>query len=330
MARRTLKLTSPLMSGSDVTDFQKLVTSKGFSCGAIDGKYGKKSVSACKKFQASVGLSADGICGIKTWGKLETKTRHTLKLTSPMMKGEDVKEFQTKVTKHGFNCGTIDSIYGQKAKAACVAFQKAKGLSADGICGAKTWAALDGAVSPAKPSAPSSGGSTKITEMSLRQKVVNEAKKYLGCKESDGSHKVIIDGYNAHKPLARNYRMKYTGSWCATFVSFVAIQCGLTDIMPTECSCGKMIELYKKIGRWEENDAYVPKIGDILMYDWDDNGKGDDTGWPEHVGIVVEVSGNNMKIIEGNKSDAVGYRNVEINGRFIRGFCLPNYGSKVK
>ena len=65
------------------------------------------------------------------------------------------------------------------------------------------------------------------------------------------------------------------------------------------------------------------------MYDWDDNGKGDDTGWPEHVGIVVEVSGNNMKIIEGNKSDAVGYRNVEINGRFIRGFCLPNYGSKV-
>ena len=124
MARKTLKLTSPLMSGSDVTDFQKLVTSKGFSCGAIDGKYGKNSVSACKKFQASVGLSVDGICGPKTWGKLEAKTRRTLKLTSPMMKGEDVKEFQTKVTKHGFSCGTIDSIYGQKAKAACIAFTK--------------------------------------------------------------------------------------------------------------------------------------------------------------------------------------------------------------
>lgn len=168
-----------------------------------------------------------------------------------------------------------------------------------------------------------------MTEKELRAKVVQTAQAYLGCKESDGSHRKIIDGYNAHKPLARGYLVKYTDSWCATFVSFVAIKCGITDIMPTECGCGAMIELYKKLGRWQENDAYKPAAGDVIMYDWDDNGKGDCTGYPEHVGIVTAVSGNEMTIIEGNKSDSVSYRKLQVNGKFIRGYCLPDYAKKA-
>ena len=168
-----------------------------------------------------------------------------------------------------------------------------------------------------------------MTEKELRAKVVQTAQVYLGCKESDGSHRKIIDGYNAHKPLARGYLVKYTDSWCATFVSFVAIKCGITDIMPTECGCGAMIELYKKLGRWQENDAYKPAAGDVIMYDWDDNGKGDCTGYPEHVGIVTAVSGNEMTIIEGNKSDSVSYRKLQVNGKFIRGYCLPDYAKKA-
>lgn len=168
-----------------------------------------------------------------------------------------------------------------------------------------------------------------MTEKELRAKVVKTAQAYLGCKESDGSHRKIIDGYNAHKPLARGYLVKYTDSWCATFVSFVAIKCGITGIMPIECSCGAMIELYKKMGRWKENDAYKPAAGDVIMYDWDDNGKGDCTGYPEHVGIVTAVNGNEMTIIEGNKSDSVSYRKLQVNGKFIRGYCLPDYAKKA-
>lgn len=82
-----------------------------------------------------------------------------------------------------------------------------------------------------------------MTEKELRQSYVNAAISYLGCKESDGSHKKIIDLYNSHKPLARNYAVKYTDSWCATFVSAMAIKTGLTDIIPTECGCGQMIQL---------------------------------------------------------------------------------------
>ena len=133
-----------------------------------------------------------------------------------------------------------------------------------------------------------------MTEKELRQSYVNAAVSYLGCKESNGSHKKIIDLYNSHKPLARNYAVKYTDSWCATFVSAMAIKTGLTDIIPTECGCGQMIQLFQKLDAWEENDAYRPSTGDVIFYDWDDNGVGDDTGWPEHVGIVVSVSGNSL------------------------------------
>lgn len=168
-----------------------------------------------------------------------------------------------------------------------------------------------------------------MTEKELRQSYVNAAISYLGCKESNGSHKKIIDLYNSHKPLARNYAVKYTDSWCATFVSAMAIKTGLTDIIPTECGCGQMIQLFQKLGAWVENDAYRPNNGDVIFYDWDDNGVGDDTGWPEHVGIVVSVSDNTIKVIEGNKSDSVSYREIAVNGRYIRGYGVPKYSSKA-
>lgn len=168
-----------------------------------------------------------------------------------------------------------------------------------------------------------------MTEKELRNKVVATAKKYLGCKESDGSHKKIIDRYNSHKPLARGYKVQYDDPWCATYASAIGIECGLTDIMPTECSCSRLIELYKKLGSWKETDSYKPEAGDLIMYDWEDSGKGENTGAPNHVGIVVSVSGNTIKVIEGNKNNAVEYRDIAVNGKFIRGYCLPNYASKA-
>lgn len=168
-----------------------------------------------------------------------------------------------------------------------------------------------------------------MTEKQLREKVVNIAVGWLGCKESDGSHKKIIDVYNSHKPLARGYAVKYTDAWCSTFASAVAIKAGLTDIIPTECGCEKHTELFKKLGAWVEDDAYTPKAGDYIFYDWDDNGVGDTKGYADHIGIVVSVSGTSMKIIEGNISNAVGYRNIKVNARYIRGYGVPNYARKA-
>ena len=161
-----------------------------------------------------------------------------------------------------------------------------------------------------------------------RQVFVDKMMSWLGCHEGDSVHKHIIDTYNNHKPLARGYKVKYTDAWCATTVSSAAIECGYTDIMPTECSCNKMIELLKQKGIWVENDAYVPKLGDWILYDWDDRGVGDDVGGSEHIGVVcTEVFGNKFQVVEGNKSDGVNLRTMTVNGRYIRGYGVPKYDS---
>jgi hypothetical protein len=159
-------------------------------------------------------------------------------------------------------------------------------------------------------------------------KVVGQAQAWLGRKESDGSHKEIIDVYNGHKPLARGYKVTYTDAWCATFVSAVAIKLGYTSIIPTECSCSKMIDLFKKLGSFVENDSYKPAPGTIIFYDWDDNGAGDNTGSADHVGIIEKVSGSTITVIEGNYSNSVKRRTLAVNGRYIRGYGVPKYDAE--
>lgn len=159
--------------------------------------------------------------------------------------------------------------------------------------------------------------------------ILNIARNWIGRKESNGSHKEIIDLYNSHKPLARGYKVKYTDSWCATFVSACSIKAGYTEIIPTECSCNQMIKGFQKIGRWCEDDSHVPSPGDVIFYDWQDSGKGDNKGSSDHVGIVEKVEGSTITIIEGNKSDAVGRRKLQVNGRYIRGYGLPKYDANA-
>ena len=155
--------------------------------------------------------------------------------------------------------------------------------------------------------------------------IVDQAKKWIGKKESDGSHKEIIDLYNSNKPLARGYKVKYSDNWCATFVSAVAIACDATSIIPTECGCEKMIELFKKLGSWIEDENRTPNPGDIIFYDWNDNGKGDDKGWSDHVGIIETVKDGKITVIEGNYNEKVAKRTIAVNAKTIRGYAVPKY-----
>lgn len=164
-----------------------------------------------------------------------------------------------------------------------------------------------------------------MTASELRREVVKQAESWLGRNEADMSHREIIDIYNSIVPLPRGYRVSYNDYWCATFVSAVAQVCGLTKWIYPECSCQLMIDLYKAAGRWMEDDAYRPREGDIIMYDWDDSGNGDNTGWADHVGYVTGLTGDTIHIIEGNCSNAVKRTTRQVNGRYIRGYCLPDY-----
>jgi hypothetical protein len=163
-------------------------------------------------------------------------------------------------------------------------------------------------------------------EALARKEFVKTAEDWLGYQESDGSFKAIIDLYNSHEPLAQNYKVKYDDEWCATFVSAVAIECELTDIIPTECGCQRQIGLFQALGVWEEADDYKPLPGDIIYYCWKDTGSGVDcTGWSDHVGIVVGTAGHFIKVIEGNKNGQVAYRHISVDAAGIRGYAIPAF-----
>ena len=165
-------------------------------------------------------------------------------------------------------------------------------------------------------------------ETALRMQVVQTAESYLGCKEEDGSHEKIIDLYNTQDPLPVGYTVQYTDSWCATFVSTVALRCGLTKIIPPECGCERQSALFQELGTWEEADSMIPLPGDLIYYDWNMEKPGECTGWADHVGIGVGTSEKYIKVIEGNSKDAVRYRYIRKNNYTIRGYGLPNYSGK--
>ncbi|MGM9598706.1 MAG: lysozyme [Faecousia sp.] len=177
-----------------------------------------------------------------------------------------------------------------------------------------------------KPNTPKDDG---VTEGELREKVVNIMRGWLGCKQGDKVHHSIIDTYNSIRPLPMGYRLSYSEAWCAAAVSAAGYLAGMQEIIFPHMNCGSLVALFKKAGRWVEDDAYVPKPGDLPIYDWSDNGVGDCTAHASHVGMVEWCDGKQFAVIEGNMGSGhvCGRRIMNVNGKYIRGFCCPNYES---
>ena len=154
--------------GSDVKKAQQLLIAKGYSCGAAgaDGDFGAGTYNAVKKFQADNGLETDGIVGANTWAallkteqpkpeqtepekepeKLVETTGSTCIVDLPIIRHGDngfpVIAVQTLLSKHNFNVNYTDGDFGPDTLAKVKSFQKAKGLTADGIVGRDTWMKL--------------------------------------------------------------------------------------------------------------------------------------------------------------------------------------------
>jgi len=151
----------------------------------------------------------------------------------------------------------------------------------------------------------------------------NEVVKTINNLKGEEGHQKVLEVYNSQKPLPRRYKLQYKDPWCAATVSAVFLMNGYNAL--SEVSCTMMVKKAKDLGIWKENDAYIPETGDVIMYDWQDDGKGDNMGNPDHVGIVVKVTDKKITVREGNKNNSVGNRTIDINERFIRGFIVPPY-----
>lgn len=163
-----------------------------------------------------------------------------------------------------------------------------------------------------------------MTEKELRKKVVDIARKDLGAGQYSKRHKDIIRDFNRIPGMGG---MKEAWPWCAATVSVWGWRAGLTDIYYPSASCNAMIQKYIAHGRWIEDDAYIPKAGDLIMYDWQALTHGDCKGEADHVGLITDTGQGNIYVIEGNRNDAVDTRTIPYDWRYIRGFCVPDFAS---
>ncbi len=159
-----------------------------------------------------------------------------------------------------------------------------------------------------------------------RSEIIATALKYRGIKEGGAKHKKLVAYYNKVKP--DGYTAKIKDDWCAIAVSAWAIEAyGVTKAkkyFPLNASCPRMITKAKLMHIWIESDKFLPRPGDLILYDWQDSGKGDNKGTPDHVGLVLDVTGSIM-IIEGNKSNTVGIGTIKRDAKYIRGYITPDY-----
>lgn len=172
------------------------------------------------------------------------------------------------------------------------------------------------------------------TEKQLRKKLVATTESYLGARRGSAKHKEIINIFNKVKP--DGWAMTYSAAWCAAFASAMAIKAfGVSKAkkyFPLSANCGTIITRAKNLGIWVESDSYKPGVGDWILYDWDDSGRGGNVGGPDHVGIVKKATKTKITVIEGNKGNKseVGIREIAVNGRYIRGFVTPKYSAMAK
>ena len=108
--------------------------------------------------------------------------------------------------------------------------------------------------------------------------------------------------------------------WCACFVSWCADQCGYIDsgLIPKFAGCIDGANWFKSNNRWNDQN-YEPKAGDIIFFDWEDDGTTD------HVGIVEKCENGTVYTVEGNSGDACRQRQYTVGSRNIYGYGIPAY-----
>ena len=147
--------------------------------------------------------------------------------------------------------------------------------------------------------------------------VINKAMNEIGVTEyPPNSNNVKYNTYFYGKPVSGS-----AYPWCAVFVWWILSSCGIK--VPKTASCMAMAEYFKEHGRW----GATPQVGDLVFFKFKTNNR-----WTNHVGIVIDVKGNEITTVEGNTSvnsddngGAVMRRKRTAN---IVGYAHPQYDAE--
>lgn len=215
------------------------------------------------------------------------------------------------------NSGTltaIDGDFGSATEKAVTNFQKAEGVTQDGVVDAAVFQLLCSPLQTAFETSPAGNG--------LRQRIVNVGKLHI----EQFPHELIIKGESNTGPWVRSYMDGREGEkqfWCMGFVQGIVDQAASSlgknfkDLMPASHSCDEVGEaalakgLLTRFGK-VRSDPSVVKPGDIFLlqnttHDW------------THTGIITSIGTDIFETIEGN-SNSDGSRNGDRACKRVRNF----------
>ena len=111
--------------------------------------------------------------------------------------------------------------------------------------------------------------------------------------------------------------------WCACFVSWCGEQCGYLEsgILPKFSLCSDGAKWFQTKGQFQDG-SYVPAVGDIIFFDWKNDGTID------HVGIVENVADGVVHTVEGNSKDKVARRSYPLGDHRIYGYGITKCENK--
>jgi Putative peptidoglycan binding domain/CHAP domain len=212
-----------------------------------------------------------------------------LLVTSPLIRGPDVRAVQRRLAALGFDPGPPDGAYGPSTERAVRALQTDAGLEADGVVDRRTRAAFG----RARPRPAANG-------REIGRRALAEAQRWLGTAEHPpGSNRTPFGAWFGLDGVP----------WCNIFVSYCfAVGAGTTiaagfhgaGCTARGCSYVPTTEAWlRATGTWLGRVPPLP--GDLAIYNWDG-------GPPDHIGIVETTDGDAFAAIEGNSDGEVARR----------------------
>lgn len=137
-------------SGKAVKQMQERLISLGYLTGTANGKFDDSTEAGLMAFQRRNTRYADGVAGPETLAKLYSSSARKTSTSAGIIgdslrlgaNGKAVRTLQTRLKSLGYYRGTVDGDYGAATVEAVKAFQRANGLTADGVAGSGTFAKL--------------------------------------------------------------------------------------------------------------------------------------------------------------------------------------------